>query len=151
MKTELLMNYHAVLGESVEVGGGAYGERLIVEVHGGAFDGPKLKGKFRDAAGADWLHVSDGYGHLDVRVTMATDDGAFIYMQYNGKLEMTEAAAAAIAGDGQTDYGDQYFFTTPRFQTGHEKYKWLNNIVCVSQGRLLPGRVEYNVYHILND
>ena len=151
MKTELLMNYHAILGESIDVGGGAYGERLIVEVHGGAFEGPKLKGKFREAAAADWLHVSDGFGHLDVRVTMVTDDGANIYMQYNGKVELTEAAANAIAGDGETDYGDHYFFTTPRFQTGDERYKWLNNIVCVSEGRLRPGRVEYNVYQMLTD
>ena len=82
---------------------------------------------------------------------MVTDDGANIYMQYNGKVELTEAAANAIAGDGETDYGDHYFFTTPRFQTGDERYKWLNNIVCVSEGRLRPGRVEYNVYQMLTD
>ena len=151
MKYELLMKYHANLGDSIEVGGGAYGERLIVEVNGGAFEGPNLKGTFRDAAAADWLTVKDGYGHLDVRVTMITNDGANIFMDYIGKLELTENVTGAIAGSGKTDFGDQYFFVTPRFQTGDERYAWLNNIVCVSQGRLLPGRVEYNVYHILND
>ncbi|MGR8918461.1 MAG: DUF3237 domain-containing protein [Gammaproteobacteria bacterium] len=152
MKLELLMTYHANLGESVDIGAGAYGSRMIVEVHGGAFEGEKLRGKFRDAGAADWLAVgTDGFGHLDVRATMETDDGAFIYLQYNGKVELTEAAAAALAGNGETDYGDHYFFTTPRFQTGHEKYAWMNNIVCVSQGRLKPNRVEYNVYQVVND
>lgn len=151
MKHELLMNYHAILGDSLEVGSGAYGNRLIVEVHGGEFEGPRLKGKFRDAGAADWLAISaDGFGHLDVRMTMETHDGAFIYMQYNGKVELTEAAANALAGNGRTDYGDHYFFTTPRFQTGDERYAWLNNIVCVSQGRLLPNRVEYKVHQMIS-
>lgn len=150
MKHELLMNYHAVLGDNVEVGAGAFGNRVIVEVHGGAFEGPRIKGKFREAAGADWLTLgADGYGHLDVRVTLQTQDDALVYMEYTGKLQINEAAANAMAGNGQTDYGDHYFYTTPRFQTGDERYAWMNNIVCVSQGRLLPNRVEYNVYQML--
>ncbi len=80
---------------------------------------------------------------------MQTHDDALIYMEYTGKLQINEAAANAMAGNGQTDYGDHYFYTTPRFQTGDERYAWMNNIVCVSQGRLLPNRVEYNVYQML--
>ena len=151
MKLELLLSYHAVLSSSLEVGGGAFGNRLIVEVDGGEFEGPKLKGRIRNAAAADWLTLSETHGHLDVRATFETHDGAFIYVEYTGKLEMTEAVVKAIGGDGSTDYGDQYFFTTPRMQTGDSRYSWVNNIVCVAQGRLKPGRVEYNVYMVQND
>ena len=45
MKFELLLTYHANIGEGLDVGAGAYGTRLIVEVHGGEFEGKKLKGK----------------------------------------------------------------------------------------------------------
>ena len=43
--------------------------------------------------------------------------------------------------------GDQYFRTTPRFETGDTRYAWLNQSVSVAEGRLLPGfGVEYRVY-----
>ena len=54
MKLELLFSYHAILTNSLEVGTGPYGTRLIVEVDGGEFEGPKLKGRLRNAAAADW-------------------------------------------------------------------------------------------------
>ncbi|MDC3202986.1 DUF3237 domain-containing protein [Gammaproteobacteria bacterium] len=38
-----------------------------------------------------------------------------------------------------------------RMQTGDPRYKWVNNIICVGQGRILPGRVEYDVYQAMND
>lgn len=151
MKLELLFSYHAILTNSLEVGAGPYGTRLIVEVDGGEFEGPKLKGRIRNAAAADWLSITDTHGHLDVRATLETHDGAFIYLEYTGKIEMTEAVVKAIGGEGSTEFGDQYFFTTPRMQTGDERYSWVNNIVCVAQGRLRPGRVEYNVYMAQND
>ena len=151
MKFELLFNYHANLGASLEVGTGPYGNRLIVEVAGGAFEGEKLKGKIRDAGCADWLSITEGFGHLDVRATFETHDGAIIYVEYTGKTELTEAFANALStGEGGTDYGDAYFFTTPRMQTGDPRYAWVNNIICVGQGRLQPGRVEYNVYQVVN-
>ena len=39
MKLELLFSYYANLGEGLDVGQGPYGNRLIVEVHGGEFEG----------------------------------------------------------------------------------------------------------------
>ncbi len=35
-------------------------------------------------------------------------------------------------------------------QTGDPRYAWVNNIVCVAQGRLRAGRVEYDVYQVVN-
>ena len=151
MNFELLLTYYANLGESLEVGAGPYGNRLIVEVAGGEFEGEKLKGKIRDAGCADWLSMTEDFGHLDVRATFETHDGAIIYVEYTGKTQLTEAFQNALTtGKGGTEYGDGYFFTTPRMQTGDARYAWVNNIVCVGQGRLQPGRVEYNVYQVVN-
>jgi hypothetical protein len=75
-----------------------------------------------------------------------------IYVQYQGVVEITEGMAAVLGGgDTPTEYGDQYFFTTPRLETGDERYAWVNQTVFVSEGRLLPGpRVEYRVYRVAN-
>ena len=150
MKLELLMTYHANLAAACEVGAGAFGNRLIVEVAGGEFHGERLRGTIREAGCADWLTMTDDYGHLDVRATFETHDGAMIYVEYTGKVELTPGVQKALAGDGETDFGDQYFMTTPRMQTGDPRYQWLNNIVCVARGRLRSGRVEYEVYQVVN-
>jgi hypothetical protein len=152
MKLEPLLDYYALLKPPLEVGAGRGGNRVIVEVEGGEFEGPRLKGRIRDLGCADWLLFdADGAGHLDVRATFETHDNAIIYVQYQGVLVMTDDVQKALAGEGQTEYGDTYFMTSPRMETGDERYKWLNHTVCVAQGRLRPNRVEYQVFQVVND
>ncbi len=150
MKLEPLFSYQAVLGEALDVGPGPFGRRLIVEVEGGTFEGPRLRGTIRKAACADWLTIGEGYGYLDVRATFETDDGAFIYVEYTGRIQLTEAALAALAGSGETQFEEAYFVTCPRMQTGDPRYLWVNDLVCVARGRLGPRRVAYEVYAVVN-
>ena len=151
MKLVPLMTYYARLSAALPVGSGMYGNRLIVEVDGGEFEGPRLKGVIRTAGCADWLTMTEDYGHLDVRATLETDDGAFIYVEYLGKLELTPKVQAALAGNGTTEYGESYFVTAPRMQSDDPRYLWVNNIVCVAQGKISAGRVDYQVLQVAND
>ena len=57
-----------------------------------------------------------------------------MYVHYDGVLELNEATMAAFAG-GNTDYGDHYFRTSPRFKTGNERYRWLNTVLFVGRGQ----------------
>jgi hypothetical protein len=151
MKLEPIMTYRAELAPPQVVGKTPFGTRQIFEVTGGTFEGPDLKGEIL-TCGGDWLLTDDeGIGRLDVRATFLTDDGAHIYMQYHGVLELNETANKALAEGGGTDYADQYFMTQPRFETGDERYLWLNRTVAVAQGRLRPGAVEYEVFACRND
>jgi len=152
VKLEPLMDYYANLDPPLQAGHGSFGNRLIVEVKGGAFDGPRLKGRIRDAACADWLIIDpDGVAHLDVRATFETHDGAFIYVQYFGTCVINEAVQAALAGTGDVDYGGTEFFIAPRMECGDERYKWVNKIIAVAEGRFVNGRVEYKVFQCVND
>ena len=47
-----------------------------------------------------------------------------------------------VLGGGSTtaEFGDQYFFTNPRCETGDERYAWLNQTFLVGQGRISRGR-----------
>ena len=47
------------------------------------------------------------------------------------------------------DPGEYYFRTTPVFETGSEKYSWLNKIIALGVGALAPARVRYKVYEIV--
>lgn len=149
MKLEPLMTLH-VVSKPVEIGTGPQGTRTIYDVTGGTFHGARLRGTVLPS-GADWfLMDSEGVGRLDVRITLATDDGARIYMQYHGIFVANEQAATALAQGGATAYGDTYFMTQPRFETGDARYSWLNRIVAVGEGRLVPSAAEYQVFALVH-
>jgi hypothetical protein len=142
---------YAELKESVSVGKGPQGNRIVADVAGGSFEGDRLRGEVL-ASGADWATIdSEGVGHLDVRLTLRTDDGAHIYVQYYGVLVFNEKVNASLAGGKAADFGDAHFITQPRFETGDERYKWLNRIVAVAEGRTLHNAVEYQMFEVTSD
>jgi hypothetical protein len=142
------MTYHAML-RLMPVGDGPFGTRLFFDAYEGRLEGPRISGTFK-GGGGDWLLAgSDGFGRLDVRVQIETDDGAFVYIQYHGLIEINEKIQAAMASSEGTDFSDQYFRITPRFETGDPRYAWLNQSVFVGEGRFYPGfGVEYRVYRV---
>lgn len=147
---EPLMTYRAELAKPVEIGAVPSGTRQIFDVTGGSFQGPRLRGRLL-ASGGDWLLIgNDGVGRLDVRGTLETDDGARIYMQYFGVLVIDDAVIQALAEGRETRFGETYFMTQPRFETGDPRYAWLNSAVAVAEGRVLPDAVEYRVFHAVH-
>jgi len=150
VKLDLLMTLHADLKAPLEIGNGPYGVRTIFDATGGTFDGKRLSGKVLPSGG-DWiLFDADGVGHLDVRITLETQDGAYIYVQYYGAIVMNEKANTALEQGGSTEYGDTYFMTQPRFETGDSRYRWLNGTMAVAEGRMGPNAVEYRVFALVN-
>jgi len=58
-------------------------------------------------------------------------------------------ARQALATGVGTTYEDQYFRTTPRFETGDPRYAWMNTSVFVARGRVREGMgVEYEVFRV---
>ena len=118
--------------------GGAHsvGDRTTVAVTGGKFEGPKLKGAVL-TPGGDWLvRRPDGAAVLDVRATLQTDDQQLIYMSYRGIMFTPKG-------------GKQYWRTIPMFETGADKYGWLNHIVSIGTGIPTPGKAVYRVFEVL--
>ena len=77
------------------------------------------------------------------------DDGAILYVQYFGLLEMNEAVTDALANGTATGFDDQYLRTNPRFETSDPKYAWLQQGLFVGQGRVIEGLgVQYNVFRV---
>ncbi len=142
--------FNARLAPKVAVGDGPFGDRRVREVLGGEVRGERINGTV-GSGGGDWVLVGpDGWGRLDVRLQILTDDGAAIYVQYFGLVEYNEAALAANAGERSSDYSEHYFRTAPRLETGDERYAWVNRTLFVGEGRLHPGPVvEYRVFRLL--
>ena len=127
-----LFDAHVTLAAPVEFGDTPAGRRRIIPITGGTFEGPKLKGNVLPGGG-DWVTVrADGSVKLDVRITLQTDDGANVLMTYSG---------IGVRGEGGLSLR-----TAPLFETGSEKYAWLNNIQAIAHGTPGQGNVTYIVY-----
>jgi len=137
------------VGDPIVVGPGPLGMRIVGPVRGGTFEGERLNGTVLEP-GADWPRIRpDGWIDIDVRLQLRTHDSAVIYVSYQGVAELTEKAQIAMASEEGTDYGDHYWRTTPRLETGDARYAWVNNTLFVAEGRVGTGRaVEYRVYRV---
>jgi hypothetical protein len=138
--------FHALLKPPVPIGTGPIGTRMYYEVSGGEITGERLRGTV--LGGGEWALIGpDGYLRVDVRAQAKTNDGAFLYVQYVGLLELNEKVQAALPNNTGTSFGDQHFFTNPRFETGDPRYAWLNTTFFIGEGRMIPGPgVEYRVW-----
>jgi len=133
LSVEHLFTLTATTRRAGTIANGPQGTRRVVDASSGTFEGPKMKGTVK-GPGGDWVTSRpDGSALLDVRLLLETDDGAVILMQYKGIL--TEGGARLR--------------TAPLFETGDERYAWLNTAQAVGLGAVGNGNVTYDVYQVL--
>jgi hypothetical protein len=134
LPVDVLFRLEAELGSRAAIENGPQGTRVIRNVTGGHFEGPRLRGAI-EGPGGDWITVrADGSSKLDVRLTLRTDDGAVILMTYSGIGFRSEA-------------GDVWLRTAPLFETGDARYAWLNRVQAVGIGQVPSASlVTYDVY-----
>ncbi|KAL2860850.1 DUF3237 domain-containing protein [Aspergillus lucknowensis] len=94
---------------------GPRGTRNAIPIVGGNFTGPRMSGQILDL-GADWgiVDPKTGIFSADTRYNLRTDDGADIFVQTSGPTSPSGELHLRLL-----------------FETGHENYYWLNNIVAI--------------------
>ena len=123
MRSRPLITLRLNTAPTQDIGAGPRGTRVTFPITGGSFEGDRLRGTVLPG-GADWtVKRSDGVLELDLRITLETDDGALIYMTFEG-----------IRDDGAP--GAPYFRTVPRFATAEPKYSFLNRLLAVGTGEI---------------
>jgi hypothetical protein len=152
IRTRFLFDIVVDLDAPLDFGRGPVGRRVLYGAAGGAFEGPELRGEVLPGGG-DWaLFRPDRAMHLDVRLTLRTDDGALLHMTYSGRYTTPpelRAEMADPAGRHRVDPSRYYFRTNPLFETGAERYAWLNDAVCVGTGYLVEGGIAYRVSRVV--
>jgi Protein of unknown function (DUF3237) len=101
---------------------GPAGTRLVAGVSSGRVSGPRLHGSLRPGISGDWVTIrQDGSWSLDVRSAITTDDGANVLYSYHGVATPVDGGRMRIRG-------------APRFETGDDRYAWLNTVQAVAVG-----------------
>jgi len=113
------------------------GTRVIAECLSFDVTGDRITAHMKGNAAADWLTI-DGraQGTIDVRVLLETDDGAPIFVTYRGRLDLAGGPGAAPS------------YAAPLFDTGDERYLWLNSIQAIAKGTISDGgaTLVYDMY-----
>jgi hypothetical protein len=99
--------------------------------------------------GADWQVIrSDGVAQLDARYTLETKDGALVYVRNKGLRHGPEDIIHKLARGETVDPASYYMRTVPHFETGDERYAWLNRMVCIASGARRASSVELEVFEV---
>lgn len=125
-----------------------YGFRLNGYIVGGKVWGPKINGTIKPV-GADWCTGNpNGVQNVNVRTTILTDDGAKIYMPYQGRNDIGDYEAFLKY--------KQFIFLeqvrnaiTYRLESDDPRYDWVNKVFCFGFGIAKfsdPVVVRYDVY-----
>jgi len=152
IKTEPLFDMHVVLKQPLNIGQSYIGHRMIFDVESGIFEGQKLNGTLKQSGG-DWLILHpDGTYTLDVRACLETNDGALIYMNYKGRWVVPDHLHQKVMSADtceEVDKSEYYQRNLIMFETSDTHYKWLNDLVAVSQGYRTKVGISYNVMAVL--
>ena len=116
----------------------------------GTVEGPRIKGRILAPTG-DWLRALPGGSlRVDARMSIETDDGAQIHVQYGGVIAIAPADFARMAAGETLGADEMHFITAPLFQTGDDRYAWLNRTQAIGKAVALKGGeggfVRYDVF-----
>ena len=148
MTLQPLLRAEITLAAPQELGDTPLGRRRVIPITGGSFRGEKLSGRVLPG-GADWQLIrADGVAELDARYTLETTDGSLIYVRNFGYRHGPADVIRKLADGQPVDPSLYYMRTTPRFETGAERYQWLNKIICVATGARRAAAVELEVFEV---
>jgi len=111
------------------------GDRVIIDISGGEFEGPRVSGRVL-ASGGDWLTLTPAGARLDVRLLLETDDGVTLLLRYSGiAAERNGAQRADVAGHIEAP--------------ADSRYAWLNSLLILGFGRAEDGVAKYDFFHLI--
>lgn len=128
-RTEFVFEAVVDVGSNSALGNGPLGERRMVGITGGTFEGPGLRGKVLPYGGMDRQIIRrDGIKILDALYELQTDDGAVLTV--HNKVIVDESKKP------------RYAFSAVQVTAPDGPYAWLNRVQLVGMhaGSLRPQR-----------
>lgn len=134
---EFVLELKVKLGNAFGVGKTVHGNRFVIPITGGTFEGPRIKGTVIEG-GADYQLQNNEMGRTDLEAIycIRTDDGVNIHVRNKGIIAQSE--------------GQNYFYCSPTFEApADSKYAWINNgiYVCRPSG-WMDGGIALKVWKV---
>ncbi len=148
-KLEFAFEVRAKVADPTVVGQLPTGTRRIIEILGGTFAGPKLKGKLLPG-GADWQIIrQDGFTEVDARYTLQTEKGDLIYVSNIGIRHAPPEILKRLNEGEAVDQSQIYFRAVPKFETASPELEWLMRSIFICTGERHPNDVVIRFFRVL--
>ena len=115
------------------------GQRIIQEFLSVRLDSQRVRATMIGKSGTDWLTIDDDQNAtIDIRVLLQTDDGALVFATLDGRASWPERL------------GSGPIYSVVRFESGDERYRWVNQLRLVSKGAVTEGRaVAHEIFEVV--
>ena len=147
---EFAFDVIAEVADPTVVGEMPNGTRRIIDILGGTFEGPKVKGKVLPG-GADWQMIrrEDGFTDVDARYTLQTDSGDLIYVTNVGIRHAPPDVMRRLNAGETVDQSDIYFKAVPKFETAAPELQWMMRSIFIATGERYPNGVVIRFWRVL--
>lgn len=137
------------VGEVVTMGHGPLGERRVVPILGGSFEGPAMRGSVLPG-GNDWQIVrKDGVLDIDARYALREEGGGVVQVVSQGYRHAAPEVLASLGRGESVDPAKYFFRTVLRFDTGEPGLAWLNKTIAVASAERKARQVVLTAYRLL--
>jgi hypothetical protein len=135
LKTKYVFTITARIAEVTSAGDVGHGVRRIIPIVGG-----EVRGQINGTVcpfGADFQIIRPNeLIELEAKYALQTDDGAIVYVENKGIRFGPVDLLKKLKRGEPVDPKLIYCRTSPKFETGHEKYRWLmENLFVASVAR----------------
>jgi hypothetical protein len=145
---EMLFKIEAQVGPPQSLGPSPMGERRLIPILGGQFQG-RISGKVLPG-GADWQILrTDGFADIDARYQLETTEGHRIEVRSRGLRHGPPEVIARLAAGEPVPPDAYYFRTAMRFETVAPALDWLKLTLAVARGERRADAVHLAVHAVL--
>src|SRR6201987_1650164 len=149
LHTKYVFTITALIGPVTTAGEVGHGVRRIIPIIGGEVRGENVNGRVLPF-GADFQTIRPNeLIDLEARYAFETDDGATVYVENKGMRFGPVELLQKLKRGEPVDPKQIYFRTVPRFETGHEKYRWLMEHIFVASAARHADRVVIDVHQVM--
>jgi hypothetical protein len=147
IETKYVFTITARIGSVTSAGEIGSGVRRIIPIIGGEVKGV-VNGKVLPF-GADFQIIRPNeLIELEAKYAFETDDGAIVYVENKGiRFGPVELLQKLKRGE-PVDPNLIYFRTVPKFETGHEDYRWLMQHIFIASAARHADRVVIDVHQV---
>ncbi|MBN8961124.1 MAG: DUF3237 domain-containing protein [Rhizobiales bacterium] len=149
LKTKYVFTITVSVGPVISAGDTGFGTRRVVPILGGEVRGEGISGKVCPF-GTDFQIVGpDELIDLEAKYALELDDGAMIAVSNIGLRFGPRELLEKLKRGEPVDPELIYFRTTPKFETGSAKYRWLMQHIFVGSAARHADRVVIDVHQVL--